>query len=775
MHKLTHRVDRYALDVDGGKVVAGPLVRLGADRHLRDRHAAAKKSGHPFGVFFHEAAATHIIEFFEGVLRLPDTLDEDGEPVPFLLTPANTFIVGSIFGWKMADGYRRFLEAYVEEGKGNAKTPLGAGIGLYGLTMDGEQAAEIYSVASGIEQARICWRDADRMVGASPDLRDLIYRGSDNLAYAATYSWFRPLSKEKRGKSGPRPHIVIFDEMHEYADAVVVNKMRAGTKRRRQPLSLGITNSGYDRTSICWQHHEHSRKMLEGVVDDQRLFAFVCGLDAARTETYEQTRAVRETIRLCTCEPAPTILTARKSVEACADPVTWAGIESRERTAALSILGDLSGQRASAPSATTESDEPTQNTGSASANGSGDGNLRTGSDSPSTNSSGSTRAQATDSRRRRSKNFESSESPASSLESSSPRSAEDARSAGASRATSPSTTITRLDAFEGCSVSSATRESVFSEILSRVYSAHSLTCDVRRLSKPRGARLTVNYPSDDPLTDKRCHPKANPNLGIIIQQDYLDRQVQNAKNIPGETNTVLRLNFCVWTQVHSPAWDMNKWRNTLRVVTPEELLDRPCYGGLDLGQNDDFAAWAKLWDLEDGWIAIAMRFWLPRAAIDKYPDRPYPEWERAGILTVTEGNTTDLDLVEEEIIEDARESGVLEIAYDKRFAQQLALHLEGGGLTAVDTPQGFALNESIKNLSKMIADGKVAHGGNLVMTWMMDNSVLRPGRNKEVRLDKDAAKEKIDGPSALVMANARRIAQPLEAPPEDPVLLKVQL
>jgi len=550
--KFTHRVDRYAADVDDGRLVAGPLVRLACARHLRDRHAAARKAGHPLGLTFYEAAADHIIEFFEGVLRLPDTLDPDGAPVPFTLTPANTFIVGSIFGWKWHDGYRRYREAYVEEGKGNAKTPLAAGIGLYGLTMDGEQAAEIYSVATGIEQARLCWRDADRMVEASPDLAALIYRSADNLSYAATYSWFRPMSKDKRGKSGPRPHIVIFDEEHEYADAVVVNKMRAGMKRRKQPLALGITNSGFDRTSICWQHHEHARKMLEGIVEDQRLFAYVCALDE----------------------------------------------------------------------------------------------------------------------------------------------------------------------------------------------------------------------HDDPLTDKTCHIKANPNLGIIIQQEYLDRQVENARNIASEENMVLRLNFCVWTQAHTPAWNMARWREAGRLPMPsaDELVGVPCYGGLDLGQTDDFAAWARLWDCDERQV-LQMRFWLPRAALTKYPDRPYQEWERAGLLTVTEGDTTDDDLIEETVLEDARRDGIREIAYDKRFAHQLALHLQGAGLTVIDTPQGYALNESIRSVQKLIVEGAIVHGDNLVMTWQMDNAVLRPGRFKQVRLDKEVAKDKIDGPSALVMANARRIGQPVVRPP----------
>jgi len=169
-------------------------------------------------------------------------------------------------------------------------------------------------------------------------------------------------------------------------------------------------------------------------------------------------------------------------------------------------------------------------------------------------------------------------------------------------------------------------------------------------------------------------------------------------------------------------------------------------------------------DLGDRYV-LRMRFWLPRAALTKYPDRPYREWERAGLLTVTEGDTTDDDLIEETILEDARRDGIREIAYDKRFAHQLALHLQGAGLTVLDTPQGYALNESIRSVQKLIVEGAILHGDNLVMTWQMDNAVLRPGRFKQVRLDKEVAKDKIDGPSALVMANARRIAQPVVQPP----------
>jgi phage terminase large subunit-like protein len=181
---------------------------------------------------------------------------------------------------------------------------------------------------------------------------------------------------------------------------------------------------------------------------------------------------------------------------------------------------------------------------------------------------------------------------------------------------------------------------------------------------------------------------------------------------------------------------------------------------VDLGQHDDFTAWVLLWALDDGTCAVRARFWLPRAALETYPHRPYQEWVRAGLLDLTDGNTTDLDLVEEVILADAREAGVIEIGYDKRFAQHLALHLQGAGLTAVDCPQGFALNESIQSIAKLVADGALRHGDHAILSWMMDNTVLRAGRNREVRLDKEAAKDKIDGVAALVMANARRLVQP---------------
>jgi phage terminase large subunit-like protein len=93
--------------------------------------------------------------------------------------------------------------------------------------------------------------------------------------------------------------MAIIDELHEHPTAIVVDKMSAGTKGRRQPLIFEITNSGYDRTSVCWQHHEYSMRVLEGTIVDDSWFAYVCSLDACEKCRTEGKTQPSETCATC--------------------------------------------------------------------------------------------------------------------------------------------------------------------------------------------------------------------------------------------------------------------------------------------------------------------------------------------------------------------------------------------------------------------------------------------------------------------------------------------
>ena len=203
--------------------------------------------------------------------------------MPYVLLDWQAFIVGSLFGWKSKDGTRRFRQAYVETGKGSGKSPLAAGIGLYGMLADGEHRAEVYAAATKRDQAMVLFRDAVAMVDLSPELSCRIHRSGSkgkewNLAYLETNSFFRAIASDD-GQSGPRPHIALLDEIHEHRDGTMVEMLRAGTKGRKQALIFMITNSGTNKQSACWEYHQYGAKVSAGLIKDDSFFAYICALD----------------------------------------------------------------------------------------------------------------------------------------------------------------------------------------------------------------------------------------------------------------------------------------------------------------------------------------------------------------------------------------------------------------------------------------------------------------------------------------------------------------
>lgn len=305
-------VSQYADDVLASRIVAGRAVRLACRRHQEN---LAHQRTEAFPYYFDVAAARHIIDFFPTFLTL-----ENGSA--FHLPPWLQFSYGSIYGWKCWDGRdargrarvsldperlkragaRRFIHGFFETSKGSGKTPSAGGLGLYGAAYDDEPHAEIYSTGFDKGQASIILNDAIRMGEYQPDLADPRYSqildfksefvfDKYNIAHPASGSFFRAMSSQHQSKSGPRPHYVLSDEIHEHRDGTVVSKAESGFKNRRQPLGLKYTNSGSDKTSYCWQLHQKSLAVLDGSEPDEQWFAYVCHLDpceACFNEGYRQ-------------------------------------------------------------------------------------------------------------------------------------------------------------------------------------------------------------------------------------------------------------------------------------------------------------------------------------------------------------------------------------------------------------------------------------------------------------------------------------------------------
>lgn len=257
----------YARDVVDGRIPAG-RAHVGACRRHLDDLARGEWAWHPeIALRFRD---------FCGHLRQSKG-QWAGEALA--LQPWQQFVVGSVLGWLGPDGRRRFRTAYVEVPRGNGKSTLSAALALWCAFFDGEAGAECYCAATKFDQAKIVWDEARRMVERTPALLRRIKVQVRCLSRLDTYSKLEPLGADADTLDGLRPHAVILDELHAHRDRRVVDVMQTALLARRQPLLWEITTAGWDRASVCWEHHRYSEAVATGVAADDRWFSFIASAD----------------------------------------------------------------------------------------------------------------------------------------------------------------------------------------------------------------------------------------------------------------------------------------------------------------------------------------------------------------------------------------------------------------------------------------------------------------------------------------------------------------
>jgi phage terminase large subunit-like protein len=532
-----HPVALYVAGVLDGTIPVCQLVRQAVERYQRDL-----ETGHERGLRFDRAAAEHAISFF-GFLKHSKG-EWAGQPIA--LEPWEQFIQWNLFGWKRADGLRRFKTAYIEVPRKNGKTTFAAGEGLYGLVGDAEPGAEIYSAATKRDQAKLSWSEAVRMRQKSPALSRMVkyWRASDTLSVEATASKFQPLGADHDTMDGLNVHMALIDELHAHRTSGTVDVLETATGARRQPMIFEITTAGYDRESICWQHHEYTRQILEGTIEDDTWFGIIYTVD---DETQWQ------------------------------EPSAWA--------------------------------------------------------------------------------------------------------------------------------------------------------------------------------------MANPNLGVSVKIDDLERKAIKAKHLPAQQNAFKRLHLNIWTQ-QSDRWiDIDLWKENAGAVVEATLEGRTCYGGLDLGSVSDLVAWVMAFPQDDDPEALDFlaRFWCPRSRLTADDNRyreQYQAWERDGWLQVTEGDAVDYSVVRVAILDDATRFHIDSLNVDRLFqGYQLSAELADEGLQVFGMGQGFlSMAAPVREFERRLLNRKLHHGNNPILTWMAGNVAVKQDAAGNLKPDKAQSQGKIDGIVGMVMA-----------------------
>lgn len=297
------------------------------------------------------------------------------------------------------------------------------------------------------------------------------------------------------------------------------------------------------------------------------------------------------------------------------------------------------------------------------------------------------------------------------------------------------------------------------------YETHQKAKDIIEGRKHDATFYPVIYGADenDDWTDPKIWKKANPSLGITVDLEKVKAACNSAKQNPAEENSFRQLRLNQWVKQAVRWMPMDKWDKCAFPVNPDNLKGRVCYGGLDLSSTSDITAFVLVFppiENDDKYYVLPF-FWLPEENIDLRVKRDnvlYDVWERQGYLYTTEGNVVHYGFIEKFIEEQGKIYNIREIAFDRWGAVQMTQNLEAIGFTVVPFGQGFRdMSPPTKELMKLTLEQKIAHGGQPVLRWMMDNIYIRTDPAGNIKPDKEKSTEKIDGAVATIMALDRAL------------------
>jgi phage terminase large subunit-like protein len=268
--------------------------------------------------------------------------------------------------------------------------------------------------------------------------------------------------------------------------------------------------------------------------------------------------------------------------------------------------------------------------------------------------------------------------------------------------------------------------------------------------------------AEDDWQEPAAWAKANPNLGVSLREDELATVIKRAARQPSSQNKIKRNRLNIRTAALDAWLRLDLWDKCSTPFDETELLRKPCYGGLDLANTSDLAAFvlAFPWEMEKGEPIYRLKFWFwcpqdtDEPVGEKLRRKLFP-WVQSGHVELTDGNTIDLGRIESVIKESAGKYDLRGVNYDPWNAGATALALEAAGIKVekfIQNPNQF--NEPCRAFERAVATRRLHHNGNPVMRWMASNCVARTNGAGYMMPDRKKSRDKIDGIPAAVMAIA---------------------
>nr|WP_277819192.1 terminase TerL endonuclease subunit [Pseudoroseomonas vastitatis] len=266
--------------------------------------------------------------------------------------------------------------------------------------------------------------------------------------------------------------------------------------------------------------------------------------------------------------------------------------------------------------------------------------------------------------------------------------------------------------------------------------------------------------ADDPW-DESTWIKANPSWGQAVQPDAIRAIMRQARNNPAQEAAAKTRHLNIWVGADEALFSTRAWKACADPgLTLDSMAGRDCHVAVDLAATIDLTAVALVFPGRDPegkpHYDVFARCYLNEAAVLEARNPSYPGWAAEGWLTVTPGNETDMQAVEDDLRSLAERFRVRSLAFDPWQARQMRQSLAADGLPVVEFHMRTGnLSEPTKELGAAVLAGRLRHEGNPVLDWCLGNVVGHYDARGNVYPRKARPEQKIDAAMALIMALGR--------------------
>lgn len=261
-------LETYCTDVLDGKIVACEKIKRVSDRLLDNLY-------HPGEYHFDIDKAKKHTDFIERFCKIPS-----GKlGAPFILEDFQKAQLQATFGFVDDNDIRQYNEVLIIEGRKNGKSSLLAAILIDMLMNDGEGSPQCVTAATMLDQAKLAFNAAHKMVKQSPMLSKHIKKRVSDLYFPYNMGYIKALANNTNSLDGLDLHCCVIDELAAIKTRDTYDLLKQAMGARAQPLLFCITTNGYVREGIFDAQYEYAANILNGTIDNPKFLPFIYELD----------------------------------------------------------------------------------------------------------------------------------------------------------------------------------------------------------------------------------------------------------------------------------------------------------------------------------------------------------------------------------------------------------------------------------------------------------------------------------------------------------------